>query len=50
VIPDKHAEKEGDSRIIDESGEDYLDPGRYFAAIEAPRETERALKDAFEKS
>jgi len=43
VIPDKDAERDGDLRIVDESGEDYLYPGRYFVAIDVPKETERAL-------
>ena len=49
VIPDKDAEREGDLRIIDESGEDYLYPGRYFVPIEVPQETERALMEAFDR-
>ncbi len=49
VIPDKDAEREGDLRIIDESGEDYLYPSRYFVPIEVPQETERALMEAFDR-
>ncbi|MGO9121147.1 MAG: hypothetical protein ACLQPD_26485 [Desulfomonilaceae bacterium] len=49
VIPDKDAEREGDLRIIDESGEDYLYPSRYFVPIEVPRETERVLMEAFDR-
>lgn len=49
VIPYQDAEREGDLRIIDESGEDYLYPGRYFVAIDLPQETERALMDSFER-
>jgi hypothetical protein len=49
VVPDEDAEREGDLRIIDESGEDYLYPGRYFVAIEVPQETERALLEAFDR-
>ncbi len=49
VVPDKDAEQEGDVRIIDESGEDYLYPGRYFVEIDVPQETERALMEAFER-
>src|SRR3990172_6145450 len=30
VLPDEKAEKQGLLRIIDESGEDYLYPARYF--------------------
>jgi hypothetical protein len=39
---DKDAERDGDLRTVDESGEDFLYPGRYFAAIDVPKETERA--------
>jgi hypothetical protein len=49
VIPDKDAERDGDLRIVDESGEDYLYPGRYFVAIDVPKKTERALMEAFER-
>ncbi len=34
VMPDTEAEKHGDLRIIDESGEDYLFPVDYFVLIE----------------
>jgi hypothetical protein len=47
VGPDTDAEREGDLRIIDRSGEDYLYPGRYFPAIDVTHETERALMEAF---
>ena len=30
VLPDEEAAKDGDVRVIDESGEDYLYPGRAF--------------------
>lgn len=50
VIPDLDAERDGDVRIIDESGEDYLYPGRYFVAIDVPQEIERALMDSFDRS
>ena len=30
VIPDEHAAEEGDLRVIDESGEDYLYPASSF--------------------
>jgi hypothetical protein len=49
VVPDQDAEREGDLRIIDESWEDYLYPGRYFVAIDMPQETERALMDSFDQ-
>ncbi|AFM27813.1 hypothetical protein [Desulfomonile tiedjei] len=49
VVPDKDAERDGDLRIIDESGEDYLYPGKYFVAIDLPQESERALAESFDR-
>ena len=37
VVPDADAAQEGDLRIVDESGEDYLYPAEWFAALELPR-------------
>ena len=42
VLPDPEAEKDGDIRIIDESGENYLYPKDWFVLISVP--------DAFEAS
>ena len=36
VVPDEDAGRDGDVRIIDESGEDYLYPTEYFVVIEVP--------------
>lgn len=47
VLLDEEAARDGDLRIIDESGEDYLYPAEYFVLIEVPRETERVLLDSF---
>jgi hypothetical protein len=44
VLPDERAQKEKYLRVIDESGEDYLYPARYFFVIELPQKVERALK------
>ena len=38
-IPDKEAERHNQVRIIDESGEDYLYPSRFFAPISLPIQT-----------
>jgi hypothetical protein len=46
VIPDEEAARDGDIRVIDESGEDYLYPAHYFAVIELPPAVERALLQA----
>jgi hypothetical protein len=43
VLPDEDAEVDGDLRIVDESGEDYLYPAEYFVLVELPRSVERSL-------
>lgn len=43
VLPDDEAASDGDLRIIDESGEDYLYPAAYFVLLEVPVQVERAL-------
>ena len=43
VIPDQDAAREGDLRIVDESGEDYLYPAEWFAAVEVPRRVKASL-------
>ncbi len=43
VIADKEAEDEGDIRIIDESGEDYMYPSSYFVPIQVPQTVEESL-------
>jgi hypothetical protein len=47
VLPDDEAERDGDIRVIDETGEDYLFPAKYFAPIELPAETEAILMNSF---
>ena len=47
VIPDLDAAQDGDLRIVDESGEDYLYAASRFVAIEVPKALERAM---FEKA
>lgn len=44
VLPDEKAAQENYLRVIDESGEDYLYPARYFFIMELPQKVERALK------
>jgi hypothetical protein len=46
VLPDEDAESDGDLRVIDESGEDYLYPAEYFMFLDLPQEIERALSRA----
>lgn len=36
VLPDKDAAKDGDVRVIDESGEDYLYPASRFMLVKLP--------------
>ena len=50
VLPDEEAAEDGDVRIIDESGEDYLYPAEYFIVIEVPRQTGQALTKSFTRS
>ena len=44
VIIDEDATSEGDIRIIDESGEDYLYPSSYFVPIQVPQIVEESLR------
>ena len=46
VIPDEDAKKDGDLRIIDESGEDYLYPADWFVAVEVPKAVQASLLKA----
>jgi hypothetical protein len=43
VIPDKEAERHNQIRIIDESGEDYLYPSRFFAPVKLPTRTKNRI-------
>ena len=43
VVPDEDAATDGDIRVIDESGEDYLHPASYFTPIKVPTEVEELL-------
>ena len=43
VIPDEKASKLGQIRVVDESGQDYLYPEQYFAPVQLPHATEKAL-------
>jgi len=47
VLPDKEAEQDGDLRVVDESGEDYLYPAECFVSVELPSKTARALSASF---
>ena len=43
VLPDEKAAKHSLVRVIDESGEDYLYPQRFFVPIELPHAAEEAF-------
>ncbi len=43
MLPDEDAEKDGDLRIIDESGEDYLYPADLFVIIDLPEAVTRRM-------
>jgi hypothetical protein len=45
MLPDEDAERDGDLRVIDESGEDYLSADR-FVAIEVPAAVRASLLKA----
>ena len=47
VLPDAEAQADGDMRIIDESGEDYLFPADYFLQINLPQPIVRVLNKSF---
>ena len=43
VIPDEDAADDGDMRVIDESGEDYLYPAKWFVLVELPEMVEQSV-------
>jgi hypothetical protein len=47
VLPDPGAAEDGDLRVIDESGEDYLYPADYFVIVDFPANAVRALRRSF---
>ena len=47
ILPDADAAVDGDLRIIDESGEDYLYPAEYFVLIDLPQNIERVIRVSF---
>ena len=46
VLPDEGAAEDGDIRVIDESGEDYLYPADRFVEVELPQTVRRSLLHA----
>jgi len=45
-LPDPGAEHDGDIRVVDESGEDYLYPADWFVPIEVPDAVQASLSEA----
>jgi len=43
VIPDEDAAQDGDLRVVDESGEDYLYSADRFISIDVSKSLERAI-------
>ena len=43
VLPDEQADRDGDVRVVDESGEDYLFAADRFVAIEVPTAVRASL-------
>ena len=46
VLPDSDADREGDVRVVDESGEDYRYPADWFVALEVPKAVRESLLKA----
>ena len=46
VLPDDDASDDGDVRVIDESGEDYLYPAKIFVVIDVPAVVRGSLLQA----
>lgn len=43
TLPDSEAAKHQQIRVVDESGEDYLYPKKFFAPLELPQAIRRAV-------
>jgi hypothetical protein len=46
VLADDNAERDGDLRVVDESGEDYLFSATRFVAIDVPASVQASLLKA----
>ena len=46
VLPDEDAAEDGDIRVVDESGEDYLYPAEFFVFVKLPQAVENSLLQA----
>lgn len=43
ILPDKEGTAEGYLRVVDESGEDYLYPAKFFAVVRVPAAVAKTL-------
>lgn len=43
ILPDDSAAQSDYVRVVDESGEDYLYPAKYFVSVKVPTEARRKL-------
>ncbi len=46
TLPDTEAERDGDLRVIDESGEDSLYPAEWFVPVKLPRQVQQSVRNA----
>lgn len=46
ALPDADAKQHGQLRIIDESGEDYLYPEKFFSVVDLPKAVREAVLSA----
>jgi len=46
ALPDRTAEAHNMLRVVDESGEDYLYPAKFFMAVDLPQPLRSALRRA----
>jgi hypothetical protein len=46
IVPDADAARQHLTRVIDESGEDYLYPSDYFLSVDLPQAVKEALLQA----
>ena len=46
ILPARSAERHGMLRVVDESGEDYLYPAKFFMAVDLPQPLRTALRRA----
>lgn len=46
IVPDAEIEADGEIRVIDESGEDYIYPAEWFVAVDLPLAVEESFLKA----